>query len=145
MTAGKTSARSNLLEWARTLAVTAAIVLVPRTVLCQPFTIPSASMEPTLLVGDYILVNKFAYGWSRHSAPLSPAPTVMASFASGGATTRTATSPVIESPTLSVTVKLKAASPLKPAAGVKRAVWPSASSSMVPLTASLTACTGLAV
>jgi len=73
MTAGKTSFGSGVMDWARTLALTAAIVLVPRTVLCQPFTIPSASMEPTLLIGDYILVNKFAYGWSRHSAPLSPA------------------------------------------------------------------------
>lgn len=72
MTADRTSLRSGLMEWARTLALTAAIVLVPRTVLCQPFVIPSGSMEPTLLVGDRILVNKFAYGWSRHSAPFSP-------------------------------------------------------------------------
>ncbi|MBI1683757.1 signal peptidase I [Caulobacter hibisci] len=69
----RASLRSSVIDWAKTLAVTAAIVFVPRTVLCQPFTIPSGSMEPTLLVGDYILVNKFAYGWSRHSAPLSPA------------------------------------------------------------------------
>jgi signal peptidase I len=52
--------------------MTLAIVLIPRVVLCQPFTIPSGSMEPTLLVGDYILVSKFPYGWSRHSILLSP-------------------------------------------------------------------------
>ena len=61
-----------LIDSAKTFAIVVAIMLVPRTVLCQPFTIPSASMEPTLLVGDYILVSKFPYGISRHSAPFSP-------------------------------------------------------------------------
>ena len=38
----------------------------------QPFTIPSASMEPNLYEGDYIIVSKFSYGYSRHSIPFSP-------------------------------------------------------------------------
>jgi signal peptidase I len=62
----------SLRGWLQTLLLTLAIVLVPRVVLCQPFTIPSGSMEPTLQVGDYILVSKYPYGWSRHSLPLSP-------------------------------------------------------------------------
>jgi signal peptidase I len=41
-------------------------------VLFQPYTIPSESMEPGLLKGDYIVVTKFSYGWSRHSIPFSP-------------------------------------------------------------------------
>jgi signal peptidase I len=38
----------------------------------QPFTIPSASMEPNLYQGDYIIVSKYSYGYSRHSIPFSP-------------------------------------------------------------------------
>ncbi|HTI66147.1 MAG TPA: signal peptidase I [Caulobacteraceae bacterium] len=61
-----------LFELAKTIVYALLIALVLRVALFQPFTIPSASMEPTLLVGDYIIVSKFAYGWSRHSFPLSP-------------------------------------------------------------------------
>ncbi len=61
-----------LVETARTVGLVMAIALVPRAVFCQPFTIPSQSMQPTLLVGDYILVSKYPYGWSRHSLTFSP-------------------------------------------------------------------------
>ncbi|MEQ8657886.1 MAG: signal peptidase I [Hyphomicrobiales bacterium] len=49
-----------------------AIALVIRTFLFQPFVIPSSSMVGTLLIGDYLFANKFAYGFSQHSLPFSP-------------------------------------------------------------------------
>jgi len=60
------------IELAKTVGYALLIALVLRIVLFQPFTIPSASMEPGLKEGDYIIVSKFAYGWSRHSILFSP-------------------------------------------------------------------------
>jgi signal peptidase I len=58
-------------ETARTLVYAVAIALAVRTFLYEPFNIPSGSMKPTLLVGDYLFVSKFAFGYSRHSLPFS--------------------------------------------------------------------------
>jgi signal peptidase I len=68
----KHGALGELVEIVKTVVYALAIALVLRVLLFQPFTIPSASMEPTLLEGDYIIVSKFSYGYSRHSIPFSP-------------------------------------------------------------------------
>lgn len=59
-------------EIIKTIVFALLIALVLRVLLFQPFTIPSASMEPNLYQGDYIVVSKWSYGYSKHSIPFSP-------------------------------------------------------------------------
>src|SRR6185436_11104472 len=59
-------------ETVRVLVHALLIAVVIRTLLFQPFSIPSGSMKGTLLVGDYLFVSQFSYGYSRYSLPLSP-------------------------------------------------------------------------
>ncbi|HEV2363964.1 MAG TPA: signal peptidase I [Caulobacteraceae bacterium] len=68
----KKSAVKETIEVIKTVVYALLIALVVRTLLFQPYTIPSASMEPNLYQGDYIIVSKWSYGYSRHSIIFSP-------------------------------------------------------------------------
>ncbi len=63
---------SGLLENVKTIVYAILIAVAIRSFLFEPFNIPSGSMIPTLLVGDYLFVSKFTYGYSRYSFPFSP-------------------------------------------------------------------------
>src|SRR5689334_77398 len=64
------SAVTELVEIVKTVVYALLIAFVIRVILFQPFTIPSGSMEPNLLQGDYIIVSKYSYGYSRYSLSL---------------------------------------------------------------------------
>jgi signal peptidase I len=65
----KKRASGGIFETIKTIIYAVLIALVVRTVAYEPFNIPSGSMIPTLLVGDYLFVSKFSYGYSRYSLP----------------------------------------------------------------------------
>ena len=61
-----------LIDNIKTLIYALIIAIIIRSLLIQPFYIPSSSMEPNLLVGDRLFVTKYSYGYSKHSFPFSP-------------------------------------------------------------------------
>jgi signal peptidase I len=61
-------------ETVKTVVCAVLIAVVIRSLLFEPFRIPSGSMYPTLEVGDYLFVSKYTYGYSKHSFPASLAP-----------------------------------------------------------------------
>jgi signal peptidase I len=65
----KKKAKGGVFDTVKTVVYAVLIAVVVRTVAYEPFNIPSGSMIPTLLVGDYLFVSKFSYGYSRYSLP----------------------------------------------------------------------------
>ena len=72
--ASRTAPENGILETIKTVVYALLIAGIFRTLLFQPFWIPSESMKDTLLIGDFLFVNKMAYGYSRFSCPYALCP-----------------------------------------------------------------------
>ena len=59
-------------EFIRSILIAILFAMGIQTVAYQTFNIPSGSMKPNLLIGDFIFVSKFAYGYTHYSIPFSP-------------------------------------------------------------------------
>ncbi|MEM6747432.1 MAG: signal peptidase I [Pseudomonadota bacterium] len=82
---GMNAALEEFLDVAKTVGIAVSVTLFVRFFFIQPFNIPSASMEPTLMTGDFILVDKIDYGYSKASLifPLTRLPTEGRLFSDG--------------------------------------------------------------
>ncbi|GAB4539700.1 MAG: signal peptidase I [Roseibium sp.] len=74
VTDNKKDKDSGLGETVKVVVQALLLALIVRTLLFQPFNIPSGSMKDTLLIGDYLFVSKYSYGYSRYSFPFGLAP-----------------------------------------------------------------------
>ncbi len=72
--AAKSKPDGGIVETVKTIVYALLIAGVFRTLFFQPFWIPSESMKDTLLIGDFLFVNKMAYGYSKYSCPFAVCP-----------------------------------------------------------------------
>ena len=74
MSVKKSKSNNSIKELFKTLLIAGSIAIFFRSIFFEPFNIPSGSMIPSLLVGDYLFVSKYSYGYSKYSFPFGVGP-----------------------------------------------------------------------